>query len=227
MSKRTKYTAEEKVEILNDYGNGTASITDIAVKYKISVYAFYHWRYNYEKYGIDGLRESKKWRRYSNELKKQALQDYLSGKYSQGEIVRKYELPDKSVFKNWINKYNSHREITATPKGMKQSMTKRRAASWNEKIEIVQYCIANNNDYHKAAETYRVSYNQVYQWVKKYELGGENALQDARGRKKAESELTSEDRIKLAMKKLEAENERLRVENALLKKLEELERRRY
>lgn len=227
MSKRTKYTAEEKVEILNDYGNGTASITDIAVKYKISVYAFYHWRYNYEKYGIDGLRESKKWRRYSNELKKQALQDYLSGKYSQGEIVRKYELPDKSVFKNWINKYNGHRRITGTSKGMSQSMTKGRSTSWKERIEIVQYCIDHDNNYQKTAEAYQVSYQQVYQWIKKYESGGENALLDTRGRKKVEAELTSEEKMKISMKKLEAENERLRAENAFLKKLDQLERRRY
>ncbi|WP_196775398.1 hypothetical protein [Clostridium saccharobutylicum] len=47
------------------------------------------------------------------------------------------------------------------------------------------------------------------------------------GEKKPASDLTPEDRIKLEMKKLEAENERLRAENAFLKKLEELERRRY
>ncbi|WP_207225836.1 helix-turn-helix domain-containing protein, partial [Aeribacillus pallidus] len=31
---------------------------------------------------------------------------------------------------------------------------------------------------------YEVSYQQVYQWVKKYENGGEEALKDKRGRKK-------------------------------------------
>jgi transposase len=51
-------------------------------------------------------------------------------------------------------------------------------------------------------------------------------LKDRRGRKKPEEELTLEDRAKLSMKKLKVENERLRAENAFLKKLEELERRR-
>ncbi|TCS82460.1 helix-turn-helix protein [Tepidibacillus fermentans] len=76
------------------------------------------------------------------------------------------------------------------------------------------------------SETYKISYQQVYQWVKKYEDGGEEALRDRRGRKKEEQELTPEEKIKLEMKKLERENERLRAENAFLKKLEELERRR-
>lgn len=227
MSKRTKHSAEEKYEILNEYFNGSGSIQEIAQKHNISVYALYKWRYNYEKYGIDGLSESRTCRKYSEELKNQAMQDYLSGKYSQGEIVRRYELPDKSVFKNWINKYNSHREITETAKGMSQSMTRGRSTFWKERIEFVQYCIEHNNDYQQAAQIYYVSYQQVYQWVKKYESGGENALQDTRGKKKAESELTPEEKVKLQMKKLEAENERLRAENAFLKKLEELERRRY
>ena len=41
MSKRTKYTAEEKYEILNAYENGIGTIQEIASKYKISEYAFY------------------------------------------------------------------------------------------------------------------------------------------------------------------------------------------
>ncbi|MEF7592745.1 helix-turn-helix domain-containing protein, partial [Bacillus thuringiensis] len=67
---------------------------------------------------------------------------------------------------------------------------------------------------------------QVYQWVKKYNNGGDEALKDRRGRKKEEQELSPEEKVKLEMKKLERENERLRAENAFLKKLEELERRR-
>lgn len=75
------------------------------------------------------------------------------------------------------------------------------------------------------AETYGVSYQQVYQWVKRYEDGGDEALKDRRGRKKTEQELSPEEKMKLEMKKLEKENERLRAENAFLKKLDELERR--
>lgn len=227
MAKRVKYTAEEKYEILMEYESGLRSIQEIHTNYRVSVYAFYKWRYNFEKYGVTGLIESRTCRKYSKELKGQAVQEYLSGKYTQGQIVRKYELPDKQVLKNWLNKYNSHREVTETPKGMKQSMTKGRTANWEEKIDIVRHCIANNNDYQQAADTYKVSYQQVYQWVKKYESGGKDTLQDARGRKKSEAELTPEERMKLEMKKLEAENERLRAENAFLKKLEQLERRRF
>ncbi|GIQ66827.1 hypothetical protein PACILC2_53950 [Paenibacillus cisolokensis] len=104
-------------------------------------------------------------------------------------------------------------------------MTKGRATTWQERIEIVLYCLAHHKDYGKAAKQFQVSYQQVYGWVRKYEAGGEEALRDGRGRTKAPEELTMEEQQRLAMKRLEYENERLRAENALLKKLQEFERR--
>ncbi len=95
-----------------------------------------------------------------------------------------------------------------------------------ERIDIVQYCLAHHHDYNKASDQYQVSYQQVYQWVKKFEDGGPDALKDGRGRNKEPEELTEADRQKLAMKKLEYENERLRAEIAFLKKLQEFQRRR-
>ncbi|MNP61087.1 hypothetical protein D3C76_1562320 [compost metagenome] len=105
-------------------------------------------------------------------------------------------------------------------------MTKGRITTWEERIDIVMYCLSQNRNYQKAIEKYQVSYQQVYGWVKKYEADGENALRDGRGRAKAPEELTEADQQKLAMKKLEYEVERLQVENAILKKLQELQRRR-
>lgn len=102
----------------------------------------------------------------------------------------------------------------------------RRNTTINERKEIVLYCLESGKDYQKAAETFKVSYQQVYQWVKKYEDGGEEALRDKRGRTKEEVELSPEQKMKLEMKRLASENERLRAENLFLKKLEEIERRR-
>lgn len=226
MSKRSKYTAEEKLGILLEHEKGLRTIEDTISTYKITNYTLQDWKYKYRKYGIEGLRESQTWKRYSKALKEQAVLEYLTNKNSKQEIVKKYEISSRSVLTQWINNYNSHRELKPTTKGRSHSMTKGKTTSWKERIEIVFYCIAHNNDYQHAAEIYDVSYQQVYQWVKKYELGGEDALKDRRGRKKTEEELTPEDRVNLEMKKLKAENERLRAENAFLKKLEELERGR-
>ncbi|MDR9792619.1 helix-turn-helix domain-containing protein [Aeribacillus sp. FSL K6-2848] len=96
-------------------------------------------------------------------------------------------------------------------------MTKGRKTTCNERIQIVLDCLGNGKDYKKTAETYEVSYQQVYQWVKKYENGKEEALKDKRGRKKEEAKLSPEEKMKLEMKKLERENERLRAENLFKK----------
>ena len=71
-----------------------------------------------------------------------------------------------------------------------------------------------------------MSYQQVYQWVRKFEEHGEQGLADRRGRTKPAEERTPEDELRLKIQQMERENERLRAENLLLKKLEEIERRR-
>ncbi len=226
MCKRHSYTSEEKYQVINEYEKGIGTIQGIITKYGISEYSFYNWKYNYEKYGIGGLKESKTCKKYSKEIKENAVKDYLSGEFSQLEITRKYELSTKTLLLKWVNKYNSHKELTSQRRRKSTIMTKGRKTTWKERIEIVDFCIANKYNYQKAAEQYEVSYQQVYKWVKKYEDGGIDELKDRRGRNKAEEELTPEEQMKLQIKKLQAENQRLKAENLLLKKLEELERRR-
>lgn len=225
MSKRS-YPVEEKLKVLRACEEDKYSIYKIASIYNVNKSTIMEWKHKFDKDGIDGLKESTSWKVYSKELKLSAIRDYQSGEYSLREVSIKYGLSDKSTLSNWIKKYNSHREIKETSKERTSSMTKGRKTTWDERIQIVINCLGNGKDYQKTAELYNVSYQQVYQWVKKYENGGDEALKDKRGRNKEETELTPEEKFKLQMKKLERENERLRAENAFLKKLEEIERRR-
>ena len=59
MSKRRKYTAEEKYRILMEYENGDRSIEEIALKYRICASTSYDWRFSYNEYGLAGLTESR------------------------------------------------------------------------------------------------------------------------------------------------------------------------
>lgn len=227
MSKKNEYNATEKLAIIQELEMGLGTRAGVAQKYNISVHTLVKWRHRYELYGIEGLEIRTHKNSYSTELKLQAVQDYLSGHYSQYEIIDKYRIASRTQLKSWIDKYNGHSSLLLYKTGGTRAMTNKRSTTWKERIEIVQYCLAHNRDYQTSAERFQVSYHQVYQWVKKYEVGGEDALKDRRGRKKEPEELSEADRQKLAMKKLEHENERLRAENALLKKLQELERRRF
>lgn len=225
MAKMNEYGATEKFAILQELEEGLGTRAEIAQKYNISVTTLVKWRHLYEKDGIVGLEICTHYKSYSAELKLQAVLDYLSGQYSQYEIIDKYNISSRTQLKKWLDKYNGHSSLTAYNGGAK-AMTKGRITTWQERIDIVLYCLAHNRDYQKTMSQFQVSYQQVYQWVKKYENGGEDALQDGRGRKRTEEELTDADRQQLAMKKLEYENERLRAENAFLKKLRELQRGR-
>ncbi|WP_339228426.1 helix-turn-helix domain-containing protein [Oceanobacillus sp. FSL K6-2867] len=54
-------------------------------------------------------------------------------------------------------------------------MTKGRKTNWKERIKIVQDTLANDKNYQQTAEIRKVSYQQVYQWVRKYEANGWDA----------------------------------------------------
>lgn len=225
MSKPDTYTAIEKLAVLEELAAGEGTRAEIAHKYNINISTLVKWRHRYELYGMDELEIRVRNRSYSVELKILAVQDYLSGKYSQYELIDKYKIASRTQLQRWINKYNSHSSFNSVNKGA-SVMTKGRSTTWQERMNIVLHCIAHERDYGKTAAQFEVSYNQVYQWVKKYENGGQDALQDGRGRNKAPEELTETERHKLELKRLEYENERLKAEIAFLKKLRELKRGR-
>lgn len=227
MSKRSRYSSQEKYAIMQLRSSGAKSSAEILSVYGVHPRTLQDWHYQYERYGIDGLHESKKQKKYSQELKQQIVHVVLSGELSIRAAARKYEIPSTGPLRRWMKAYTESGDIKSTPKGCVHTMTKGRSTTWRERIDIVLYCLARNRDYHQTAEVHGVSYQQIYQWVQKYDSGGEEALQDKRGRTKTLEELTSEEKMKLEYKKLQAENQRLQAENAFLKKLEELERRRF
>lgn len=225
MSKRTKYTKEQKYAILKEIESGQMSVEDNCKKFNISNSTYLNWMFLYEIYGIESLEESKTWRRYSKKLKEMAVLEYLNGEDSQVNICRRYAISSHSTLQRWIKRYNSHSELNTTKGRVDAVVTKGIKTSLEERIEIAKYCINQNKNYQETSRIYEVSYQQVYQWVKKFEELGEDGLIDRRGQPKLE--LSLEDKEKFEMRKLKKENERLRMENDFLKKLQELERREY
>jgi transposase len=105
----------------------------------------------------------------------------------------------------WISKHTNEIELKPTRKEKGLShVDKGRKTSFEERIKIAQYTIANGLDYQKAIVKYGVSYQQVYAWVRKYQTGRKDALKDNRGRKKPVAELDEHERLKLRIKELDA-----------------------
>ena len=94
-----------------------------------------------------------------------------------------------------------------------------------QRIHIVQECLANGKNYTQTAEKYQLSYQQVYTWVQKYLAKGEAGLEDRRGqRKKDQLPRTPEEEAAAKIAQLEQANYLLKMENDFLKKLKERER---
>ena len=158
MSKRTKYTKEQKYAILKEIELGQMSVEEHCKKFNIANSTYLNWMFLYETYGIESLEESKTWRRYSKELKEKAVLEYLNGEDSLVNICRKYAISSHSTLQIWIKRYNSHNELNTTKGRVDAVMTKGRKTSLEERIEIAKYCINQNNNYQETSRIYEVSY---------------------------------------------------------------------
>lgn len=225
MSKRSPKSLEEKLEVVLRYQKGERTAGQLAREYGISDDTVIDWMMKYQTNGIEGLKESHTWKKYSSDLKKSAVEDYLDGKGSTNTICQKYGISSTYVLRSWIKRYTSGKELTATSKGGTR-MRQGRKTTLEERVEIVNFTIAHKKDYRSAMEKYGVSYQQVYSWVKKFDKQGSQGLVDRRGKGlDSKPNLTTEEELQLKIKQLEERNRYLEAEVGLLKKLEEIKHR--
>ena len=221
-----KFDLETKINAVMAYESNEGSWATIASQINASKYTVRDWWHVYQSMGVDGLCHDSRHNKWDEDIKLMAVKDYLSGKYSLYDVCKKYKIYTKSLLNRWIEVYNSHINSDSREKRQKL-MTKGRKVTFEEKNEIVLFCIANNKDYYAAMDKYKVSYQQIYSWVKKYEAKGLDGLIDRRGKAKPENELTELDKLRIENRKLAAKNAELELENRIIKKLQEVERRRY
>ena len=202
MSKR-KVSVEDKIYAVNLYLDGKESQRRIADMFDVSLASVQQWIRNYESMGVNAftLKGNKKY-------------------------CKKYGIRSKGKLQTWIKKYNGHVELKSSGTGGSIVMTKGRKTTFEERVEIVQYCIAHDRNYAQTAEQYQVSYQQARNYIVKYEAGGVEALRDNRGKRKRPDEMSELEKLRAEVKILKAEKERAEMEASFLKKLEEIERRR-
>ena len=225
MSKREKVTVEGKIEAARDCVEGRISQAEAARRLCVGETTIRRWIARYRAGGPSAFKTLEHNQVYSSGLKKQAIEEYLSGNGSQEEISAKYGLRSSHQLRDWIKWYNSGRDFGRKMSGGSR-MKQGRETTQEERIAIAKDCLENGSNYGETAIKYNVSYQQVYTWVKKFTELGEAGLEDRRGKKMASQEPRTElEELKIKMAKLEHENYMLRMERDLLKKLDELERR--
>lgn len=224
---KSKVNSSVKIEYVEKYLRGEISIIGISTKLMAGKSTVKQWVRNYKTFGASGIEQGQIYTRYSKNLKLEAVQDYLAGNRSLNDVCHKYKIRNNPQLLEWIKMYNGHKELRSTGgKGRDTYMTKGRTTSLDERIEIVSYCIAHDKDYAATIEKYNVSYQQIYSWVSKYEKSGVEGLVDRRGKSKTQEEMTEVERLHAEKKLMQAEIKQKDMEIDILKKLEELERRR-
>jgi transposase-like protein len=226
MGRKDKISTELKLKAVKEYLDGEGSTYTISSKYGVSQPSFREWLRKYKSTGPNSF-NLKYNNSYTEEFKANVVKSYLSGEGSHAELAIKFEIPSQSTVIKWVSLYNSHERLNNYKIGGSPIMTKGRKTTYEERVEIVKNCIENNYNYAETAQKYQVSYQQVYSWISKYNEEGVVALQDKRGKRKSIDEMSELEKLRAQNKLLEAENKRKQMEIDFLKKLEEIERRRY
>ena len=224
MSRKSKIDPTEKVKIVERLLADEISVSEAARLTDVDKASIRHWRNLYLADGPTALMAQRNNKVYSQELKLQAVHEYLDGKSSQADIVQKYHLRSSRQLRDWINVYTTHGEIKSRGSGGGSYMRKARQTTPEERLEIVRECLANDKNYGAMALKYNCSYQQVRNWVKRYEEMGSAGLEDRRGRRAGtQPARTPEEAQRDKIAELERKILDLQMENDLLKKVRELE----
>lgn len=220
-----KISPEEKIQWIEKIIQNKESISSVAAKTGVHYMTVDKWIRNYKSIGQEAFFR-KGWTKRTTEEKEAAVLDYLSGIGSLRDICDKYKIADTRQLRKWIMKYNGHEELKDSGTGGTPIMTKGRKTTFEERVEIVQYCINHAHNYAETAENFSISYQQARSYTMKYEEKGVKGLQDRRGKRKSLDEMDELEKLRAEVKILRAEKERAEMEVSFLKKLEEIERRR-
>ena len=222
---RIKHTPEDKELITKAVLSGENSQAELARQYNTSEGRIREWVVKYKANGISAFLPQRRNNVYSEEIRVKAVKDYLDGQGSLAEISSKYGIRDAKQLRDWIKVYNSGRGFQRKMTGGSR-MKEARPTTVEERIQIARDCIANGGNYGETALKFNVSYQQVYQWVKKFKEKGNAGLEDRRGKRlKDQTPRTREEELEIEIAKLKHELYMTKMERDVLKKLDEIVRR--
>ena len=225
MSRKSKIDPVLKVELVERYLRNEIGVMEAARLAGLSSHkSFSAWVRLYRNEGPGGLLDQDHNKNYPKELKLAAVTAYKNGEGTLEQLTERFGLQSKQQLREWLKEYNTHGEIKSRGSGGGSHMRKARQTTPKERLEIVMDCLANDKNYGAMALKYNCSYQQVRNWVLRYEKMGSAGLEDRRGRR-AGTQLarTPEEELRDKIAELERRNRDLQMENDLLKKVRELE----
>lgn len=215
---------EEKIQIVDYYLNH-GDLEGTAEKFNIGISTIQYWVRKYLNHGKESLFVRSQHRNYSSDFKQMVAHEYLQGDDSYRTLALKYNIPSHNTIIKWVLQYTKGKKIKSTFGGT-YAMKKFRKTTFEERLKIAEYEENHDITIRELSELFEVSYQQAYSYVKKYQTFGAPGLEDKRGKRKPESDWTEIDQLKRELEIERRKRRKVEVENAFLKKLEELERRR-
>lgn len=229
MPRNYKVSKEVKIKACEDYRVGKGSYDAIAKAIGVNSTTLREWYSAFIYHGSSAFDSSIRNKAYSKQFKTALVELHLSGEVSAMELSGKYNIP-LAMVKCWIKKYNGGIELKDyDPKGEVYTM-KSRKTTYEERLEIVKWVIANNLNYKDAAEKYGIKYALIYQWVQKYLKDNEASLEYKKRGPKGSCKIDESELDDIGKLKMELERERILRKHAefrleLFKKKEEFERK--
>ena len=156
--------------------------------------------------------------KYSKEFKLEVVKYYLQEHHSYSECCKKFNIPSMTPIKQWVDKYQLY-GVEGIFKNLKSSY------DGNFKQNVVEYMHTNHLSATETANYFKLgNHSVVLKWERiYYEEGPQGLYIERRGRNK---NMNSKPKKKKIDKEIEedlmAENQRLRMENEYLKKLNAL-----
>ena len=220
---KSKWSAEFRAMVSQEYLDGRGSYDFLADKYHIGRATIQKWVAAYKVHGIDAFISEVGYKSYTHEFKIMCVEEVIAGYGSSVDIGAKYKI-HPAVLESWLKLYNANRELRDyIPKREIYMAEARRKTTIEERKEIVEYCLSHDRAYKDTASLYGVSYSQVYSWVRKYDATGEEGLSDKRGRHKTDDEVDELERLRRENKRLKRQLEENDMLVQLLKKVKEFE----
>ncbi len=220
MGRKRRFTQEVMLQAINDYKSGRKSISQISNDLECDYKTITKWIARFDSHGEVSLLDNNRNKSYTKELKEQVIGDYLSGKGSLNDLTYKYNISSSSIVTNWVFNYNNGVEIQDYDPKHEVYTMKARKTTIEERIEIVEYCITNHQNYKLAADKYSVPYSLVYQWVHRYLKEGNAGLGYSRKgpHQKVIVPASHQERLQIEIARLKRELERKELEIEILKK---------
>ena len=156
--------------------------------------------------------------KYSHEFKLEVVKYCIEKHHGPKDASKHFSIPAYSTVEKWIKKYNEHGE-----KGLFKNLKSSYSGKFKQKV--IEYMHENHLSATQTAIHFNLgSIDQALRWERIYYEEGPQALyEERRGRKKNMSSKPGKKKLSKEVEEdLISENQRLRMENEYLKKLNAL-----